>query len=134
MVPEGYVPLVSDDPGTEMWSRGLAQNHTIIKMAGRYYAVPKSKSDERSKEAIKTVRSAPGYSYEYKQGEQGPGAPPGKHVGPMAQDLEKTPMGAGVVNEGPDGMKQIDTARLPLINTAALHDVDRRLRKLEGKR
>lgn len=135
MVPEGYVPLVSDDPGTEMWSRGLAQNHVIVKMGGKYYAVPKQqKSDERSKQAIQAVRSAPGYSYEYKQDEQGSGAPPGRHIGPMAQDLEKTPMGAEAVSEAPDGTKQVDMTRLPLINTAALHDVDRRLRKLEGKR
>jgi hypothetical protein len=135
MVPEGYVPLVSDDPGTEMWSRGLQQNHVIVKMDGKFYAVPRGqKSDERSKQAIQAVRAAPGYEYEYKPEHQGPGAPPGRHVGPMAQDLEKTPMGKQMVSEGPNGMKQIDTARLPLLNTAALHDIDSRLRKLEGGR
>jgi hypothetical protein len=43
-------------------------------------------------------------------------------------------MGKQMVAEDASGMKHIDTQRLPLLNTAALHDVDQRLRKLEGKR
>src|SRR5678816_4960465 len=38
-------------------------------------------------EATRAVRAAPGYSYEYKNPNM-PGAAPGTHFGPMAQDLE----------------------------------------------
>lgn len=58
----------------------------------------------------------PAYSYDYKD-PSAPGADPGRHFGPMAQDLEKTPAGASVVvNQG--GKKGIDTGRLSLANAS----------------
>jgi hypothetical protein len=67
-----------------------------------------------------TIRHAPGYSYQYRD-PAALGAQPGTHYGPMAQDLERTPMGRSVVSTGPDGMKRVDTNRLSLVNTAALN-------------
>lgn len=61
--------------------------------------------------------NAPGYGYEYKD-PSAPGAAPGEHYGPMAQDLEKTPAGASTVIEGKDGKKAIDTGRLALVNAS----------------
>jgi hypothetical protein len=60
---------------------------------------------------------APASRYEYRD-PSSPGADPGEHYGPMAQDLEKTPAGASVVSEGPDGKKRIDTGRLALVNAS----------------
>jgi hypothetical protein len=58
---------------------------------------------------------------------------PGVHYGVMAQDLEKSREGAKVVEEDPaTGMKQVDAGRLTMLNTAALSDLERRLRRLEG--
>jgi hypothetical protein len=58
---------------------------------------------------------------------------PGVHYGVMAQDLEKSREGATVVEEDPaTGMKQVDPGRLTMLNTAALSDLERRLRRLEG--
>lgn len=66
--------------------------------------------------ALDAVRQAPGYSYEYRDparhGE-------GRFYGPMAQDLERTPVGRSVVKQAPDGTKMVDTSRLTLVNTAA---------------
>jgi hypothetical protein len=67
------------------------------------------------------LRGSPGYSYQYKD-PSAPGAAPGTHVGPMAQDLERSPATAGTVVTGPDGMKRVDTGRLALVNTAAIAD------------
>lgn len=76
------------------------------------------------------LRPAQGYSYEYKD-PSAPGAAPGRHFGPMAQDLEKTPAGKSVVETGPNGMKRINAPRLTLVNTSAIAEQQRRLDRLE---
>lgn len=75
-------------------------------------------------------RPAQGYSYNYKD-PQAVGAGPGMHYGPMAQDLEKTPIGASVVQAGPDGTKKVDTQRLTMANTAALAEQQRRMDQID---
>lgn len=75
-------------------------------------------------QAETTVRNAPGYSYEYKDPQR---HGTGRHYGPMAQDLEKTPAGKSVVHEGPDGKKMVDTSRLSLVNTAAINAQQKKL-------
>lgn len=73
------------------------------------------------------MRPAQGYAYDYRDparhGE-------GTHVGPMAQDLERTPA-AGAVSTAPDGTKQVDPGRLTMVNTAALSEQQKRLDRLE---
>jgi hypothetical protein len=75
------------------------------------------------------LRPARGYSYEYKD-PSAPGAAPGRHFGPMAQDLERTPAGASTVRDTPNG-KIVDTERLTMVNTAALSEQQRRTEELE---
>ncbi len=80
-------------------------------------------SDERAKEqsaALDMVDEAPGYSYEYKDPAR---HGYGQHYGPMAQDLLKTPAGASTVAQTPDGTLAVNTPRLTLVNTAALHSM-----------
>jgi hypothetical protein len=48
----------------------------------------------------------------------------------MAQDLEQLP---GVVQQGRDGTKMVDTSRLALANTAAVSDQQRRMDELERR-
>lgn len=63
--------------------------------------------------------------FEYKPG-MGDG--PGPRVGIMAQDLEKSPVGRTLVQEGPDGMRYVDTQkRMPMMLLAALADIHKRL-------
>lgn len=88
-------------------------------------------SDEREKEAVKTVRAAPGYSYQYKDPEA-MGAAPGRQFGIMAQDLEKTPAGRSVVKPGPNGAKMVDTSRLTMVNTAALNGIQKQIDRLNA--
>ncbi len=76
----------------------------------------------------RALGEAGSYSYEYKD-PGAPGAAPGRHAGPMAQELEGIP---GVVGAGPDGLKRVDTGRLALATASATGDQERRLRRLEG--
>ncbi len=76
--------------------------------------------------ALEAAAAAPGYSYEYKDPEK---HGEGRYVGPMAQDLEKTPVGSTVVEDTPQG-KQIDTSRLSLVNTAAIAEQQREIERL----
>jgi hypothetical protein len=63
--------------------------------------------------------------FEYRPG-MGDG--PGPRVGVMAQDLEESPVGRTLVNEGPDGMKRVDTTgRMPMMLLAAMADIHKRL-------
>jgi hypothetical protein len=54
-----------------------------------------------------------------------------KHLGPMAQDIEK--VNPAAVKETPEGVKTVDTGRLALMNAGAIGDIARRLMELEGK-
>lgn len=69
----------------------------------------KSDSDRRLKKDVKKVGKLDGHSlYEYRyKGEPGRGP---KHVGVMAQEVEKTR--PDVVSRGPDGMRRVDYGRL----------------------
>lgn len=79
--------------------------------------------------ALSAAAAAPGYSYEYKDPQK---HGEGRYVGPMAQDLESTPVGATVVQDTPDG-KQIDTSRLSLVNTAAISEQQRQIDEMRRK-
>lgn len=84
--------------------------------------------------AAEVFRKTPGYGYTYKDEFQGqPGTKPGPQYGIMAQDLEKTPEGAAVVEEDEEGLKHVDANRLTMLNSAAIHDILARLDKAEGR-
>jgi hypothetical protein len=55
------------------------------------------------------------------------------HVGVMAQDLEKTPVGASAVMDTPEG-KMVDTRQLSTMLAAAVGDLHQRLSAIEGRR
>ncbi len=71
------------------------------------------------------LRQAQGYAYDYKD-PNSPHAAPGRQVGPMAQDLPPS-----VTQRGPDGKLSVDPARLTLVNTAAVSELQRRTDELE---
>jgi hypothetical protein len=95
-------------------------------------------SDEDAKSEIKPgakqvesfLEAMKAHSYEYKDKEKH-GA--GKHVSPMAQELEKTELGKSMVVDTPEG-KMVDYGKgfgAMLAANAALHE---RVKKLEGKK
>lgn len=95
-----------------------------------------AKSDKREKTDIRSasfdLRPALGSSYEYTDPSSA-GAAPGRHFGPMAQDLEKTEAGRSVVRTGRDGVKMVDTSRLSLVNTAAIAEMQRELERMKRR-
>jgi len=92
-------------------------------------------SDERTKKDIqpagesalsKLFAAQRPVTFEYKEG--GP-----EHVGVLAQDLEKTPLGAAMVSEGPNGMKMINPTALGTL-LAEVGALEKRLAELEDKK
>jgi len=72
---------------------------------------------------VADMRGVSSNEYEYKPEYQGaPGTAPGRHVGPMAQDLEHLP---GVVETGPDGMKRVNAPRLSMANASVAGELSR---------
>jgi hypothetical protein len=92
-------------------------------------------SDERLKsgerpaqsEVSELAGSIQPVSFEYKAG-AGPG---GHRVGVLAQDLERTPAGAALVQETPQG-KVVDTNQATMANMAIAAEQEQRLRRLEA--
>lgn len=99
-------------------------------------------SDERSKEGIEDaaedvesfMSALKPKSYEYRDGV---GQSKGRHMGILAQDVERSEMGKGIVREvksGPaKGYKALDANRLQSALLASTANLNDRLRKLEGK-
>lgn len=77
-----------------------------------------------------TLRTTQPYAFNYKPGI---GEDPNqRHVGIMAQDLERTPAGATLVKEGPKG-KMIDGKQAVGFNLAAAADLQKQLDELKLK-
>jgi hypothetical protein len=74
------------------------------------------------------------YSYEYKDPNRSPNGQAGRHLGVMAQDVERAPVaGPQIVQRGPDGAKQLNIPELLSANTAAIADIHQRLKAQEAK-
>lgn len=120
-------------------SADLEKDSGITGMATSALGAMAMFSDERAKEleqresslakALETVGNAPGYSYRYKDPSQ-PGAKEGRMVGPMAQDIERGPLGDSIVMDTPQG-KMLDKGRLEAVNTSAITELNHRLNSLE---
>ena len=95
-------------------------------------------SDRNMKKNIKPNKETQAFlnalsdnEYEYKDPTL-PGTQAGKNYGPMAQDLEKTPMGKTAVRETEHG-KYVDSARGFLLALSGLANLNQRLSALEAK-
>lgn len=133
----GIEPLQSDDRSKtrirelegQVEALGGAARGSFAPKAPDYGALDQAYAREQNAPAI-DLRPAQGYSYEYKNPKQ-PGAAPGRHVGPMAQDLLHT-AAASTVLKSPDGLR-VNTDRLSLVNTAALSEQQKRLQELQSQ-
>lgn len=106
--------------------------NNIFKLGGTALTAGAMLSDQRAKEDISPfdasefLDSLTGYKYKYKDKKNGDG----EHVGPMAQDLEKTAVGSSMVEEGPEG-KLVNTGKASMAALAGLADLHGRLKRLE---
>lgn len=94
-------------------------------------------SDERAKTNISDAKgelqdfldNLGAYSYEYKDKKHGEG----RYISPMAQEFEKSQLGAQAVETGPDGIKRVHYGRLIGVQSAALALINHKLNALEKK-
>lgn len=92
----------------------------------------RAKSDAAKAEPAKFLDSLEGYRFHYKPGVEGED-PTQERYGVMAQDVARTPMGASVVQEGPQGL-QLDVKHGFGVTLASLANLNDRLRAVEGKK
>jgi hypothetical protein len=101
----------------------------IKRLRGVVSSLKSSLGEGGDADALETVKNAQAYSYKYKNPNQ-PGAKPGRMVGPMAQDLERGPLGDSVITDTPQG-KMVDPGRLTMINSSAIAEQQRQLDALK---
>ena len=99
-------------------------------------------SDERAKKNVEPASSkieqlldelSP-VQFEYKDEVEGkPGFPPGTHIGVMAQDMEKSPVGNKSVAENEDGVKMLDLGKVAATSLAAAASLHDRIKALEAR-
>jgi len=96
-------------------------------------------SDERVKEKVadggegirNVLDSIEAKEYNYVPGVEDSGAQ--RHLGVMAQDLEKTPMGSSAVGEGQNGVKYLKAGETAATALAAASDLNKRLKNVESQ-
>lgn len=86
------------------------------------------RADSDIAELLKTIKP---YGYRYKD-PKAPGSAAGPQFGPMAQDLEKSKAGKSLVHNTASG-KKVDPNHGLLTALAALGNIDKRLKKIEGR-
>lgn len=100
-------------------------------------------SDERVKTAIEdgegatrdllSALKANVWRYKRELLESGEGSE-GKHLGVMAQDLERSEIGREMVREGTDGVKRVDLTKMLMASLAANAHLHRRVERLEREK
>lgn len=110
---------------------GQAADETAYKVGGAMMGM----SDERVKKDVKSfdadafLSKLSGKKYKYKDEKHGKG----EQTGVMAQDLEKTPEGAALVEETSEG-KAVDYGKASGLMMASLAELNQRLKALESKK
>lgn len=104
-----------------------------MSMLGMSDARNKEHVTDAGAEADEFMASIAPKSWEYKsKHKSNPLAGPGRYVGVMAQDLERSAAGKAAVSDTPSG-KVVDYGKLGGVMTAALARLHARLAKVEGK-
>lgn len=115
--------------GGEMPKDGMAvvgeEGPEVVNLPAHSTVIP----NKQSQGLLQTLQGAD-HSYEYKD-PSSPGAAPGVHFGPMAQELERDPVGRSAVTTGPDGKKMVDTPRLTMALASAAGLLNKRISGIE---
>lgn len=116
---ETYLPEASQDPKSRVARRLARGNGPILSEGDALLA--------------DSARNAPGAAYTYKD-PGSPGAAPGMHTGPMAQDLATHPLTAGMVSTDPNtGRLAVDGSRAALTGLAQNHSQQNQLDKIAAE-
>lgn len=118
----------SDKPVPGTW--GNSTLNSIQQLVG---SDEKVKKEVTPADVAKFLDKIHPYTYRYKDPDS-KGASPGQQVGVMAQDLEKSAVGRGLVSkDGPDGTRMVDYGKAGPLAFAALAQINERLNRVEGK-
>lgn len=115
------------EAATEQLRRLGSRAEVVLPRPGAQPQPPPADSDPAVRQFLDAIEP---YTYQYKSPAYGP---PGQHVGVMAQDMEKSPLGATAITHDPlTGMKQIDVPRATSLSLAGIADLANRVARLEG--
>jgi hypothetical protein len=89
-----------------------------------------SVTDDEIEEFLNSMKPA---TYEYDESVKEKGAPNGRQMGVMAQDVEKSKMGTKLVKKNQDDIKVIDVPKSVSALLASAANLNDRVNKLEGK-
>lgn len=126
-------PATNDPASMQQYAMAqLARKRAVDAQAAQQQAMQMT-SDEDAKQGVSSMMfdTVKPYTYTYKDPERD-GA--GQRFGVMAQDLEKNPVGATMVDDGPDGRKYIDMKSGMSAMLAAQADMHDRIKHLEKGR
>lgn len=123
------VPTRELDPDSRMYyGRNDATSNEARRMFNAQEAMYGAPSPIRE-----TLRSTEPYAFNYKPSNGYGEDPSQRHVGIMAQDLEKTPAGSTIVKDTPKG-KMIDGKQAVGFNLAAAADLQKQIDALKAER
>ena len=124
--PGGFASLLSDrESKTRIRELENELDHTYQALEGQHVEYPTPGPHHLDEGYRKPSTS----EYSYKE-PGAPGAAPGRHVGPMSDELRGIP---GVVSRGPDGMDRVDAPRLTMANTSQIARQRRELDELHSQ-
>jgi hypothetical protein len=89
-----------------------------------------SVTDDEIEEFLNSMKPA---TYEYDESVKEKGAPAGRQMGVMAQDVEKSKMGSKIVKKTQDDIKVVDVPKSVSALLASAANLNDRVNKLEGK-
>jgi hypothetical protein len=89
-----------------------------------------SVSDDEIEEFLNSMKPA---TYEYDESVKKKGAPDGRQMGVMAQDVEKSKMGSKIVKKTQEDIKVVDVPKSVSALLASAANLNDRVNKLEGK-
>lgn len=144
---QGLIGLANQRDATNVTAQANSKNFVegaapIIAGLGQAAAAGAMASDERVKTDVKPagkkiesfLDALGAHEYEYKgEAKKSALGGEGKHVSPMAQELEKTELGKGMVEDTAGG-KVVDYGKGFGVMLATMKEMHERLKKIEGKK
>jgi len=133
MIPQELRQMQRDGVGRKLMGKHLESNTLPIELQQLRDSKPgqqlmdSGEDDETVREFLGKLRP---YQYDYKDPQR---HEDGRHLGVMAQDLERSQVGSRFVDEAPDGTKMVDASpeKTWPVTLASLADMNRRMERLE---
>lgn len=120
---------LSDQQADAATNAALAQMMMMMAASDKRQKTDVRPADEEIHAFLSAVKP---YSYRYKDTSV-EGTAPGRHISPMAQDIESTHLGRDAVETGADGVKRVNYGHMLGTIVAAQSYLNKRLDEIESK-